>query len=509
MLIGIGLTICAYFLTWGWDKSLVGLHGFRQAQTALTTYYFIHEGFAFNYQTPVLGKPWSIPFEFPFYQIMVALWDEVTRMDLDAAGRFVSVAFWIACIFPLLGIFRWWVREGTLRWGLLLFLASTFTSIYWADSFMIESTALFLSLVYIYTLVESMRRPSEWLVLLAISIGVAAGLQKLTTFFIACVPAFGFVAMDFYGRPLDATFWRKAAYFCIAVVVPLGVATAWMHHADSLKVLNPLARDFVTSSALSTWNFGTLGQRVSFVVWARIIGIEEDLGLGRGSYFLLGGALLTILTAIWRGRYRMQIVILTAAYLAGPLVFTNLFYIHEYYNFENGIYLNMAFGLALIGLVESFSSSVSLRLGLCHAILLAFSAVGLFNYYRTCGPVIFGRPSSAEVLQALAILSAAGNRQDVILVYGLDWDPTVPYYSERKAIMDRQALPLDDPKIKESLSLLSPDEHIAAMVIGPLAKVDQSFVDERVRRFHLQSTPFRTPWGLCFLKIRDSTIGGP
>ena len=35
--------------------------GFRQAQTALTAYWFIREGFALAYQTPVLGYPWAIP----------------------------------------------------------------------------------------------------------------------------------------------------------------------------------------------------------------------------------------------------------------------------------------------------------------------------------------------------------------------------------------------------------------------------------------------------------------
>ena len=41
------------------------VHSFRQTQTALTSYWFIHQGFQFAYETPVVGAPWAIPFEFP------------------------------------------------------------------------------------------------------------------------------------------------------------------------------------------------------------------------------------------------------------------------------------------------------------------------------------------------------------------------------------------------------------------------------------------------------------
>jgi hypothetical protein len=39
-------------------------YAFRQTQTALTAYWFMQEGFKLAYETPVGGRPWSIPFEF-------------------------------------------------------------------------------------------------------------------------------------------------------------------------------------------------------------------------------------------------------------------------------------------------------------------------------------------------------------------------------------------------------------------------------------------------------------
>jgi len=53
----------------GWQsKNLPGVE-YRQAQTALSAYFInAEDNFSLAYPTPVLGKPWSIPLEFPLYQ---------------------------------------------------------------------------------------------------------------------------------------------------------------------------------------------------------------------------------------------------------------------------------------------------------------------------------------------------------------------------------------------------------------------------------------------------------
>src|SRR5580658_9431992 len=70
------LEICFFvhlvFSIMGWNHNLEDYYGFRQCQTAISTYYTIKDGFKINYETPVLGKPWSIPMEFPLYQWVVA-----------------------------------------------------------------------------------------------------------------------------------------------------------------------------------------------------------------------------------------------------------------------------------------------------------------------------------------------------------------------------------------------------------------------------------------------------
>ena len=53
-------------------QPLIDRHEFRQTQTALTALFLEFNARSFvNYETPVLGAPWSIPFEFPFFQFLL------------------------------------------------------------------------------------------------------------------------------------------------------------------------------------------------------------------------------------------------------------------------------------------------------------------------------------------------------------------------------------------------------------------------------------------------------
>ena len=57
------LWIYALVAGMGWSNTILDAHGFRQTQTALTTYFMIGQAPKLAYETPVLGPPWSIPLE--------------------------------------------------------------------------------------------------------------------------------------------------------------------------------------------------------------------------------------------------------------------------------------------------------------------------------------------------------------------------------------------------------------------------------------------------------------
>jgi hypothetical protein len=96
-----------FLATRQWSAGQLRGHEFRQAQTALTTLFIQRENnFSLAYPTPVLGKPWSIPMEFPLYEWTVASVGKATHLPVVEAGRLVTlVCFYLTlpALYLLLG----------------------------------------------------------------------------------------------------------------------------------------------------------------------------------------------------------------------------------------------------------------------------------------------------------------------------------------------------------------------------------------------------------------------
>src|SRR4051812_18667811 len=90
VLVALALAVSLAVLLWGLSAPLADLHSFRQTQTAVSVYWMLHGGPWLDYWTPVLGAPWSAPFEFPLYQWIVAALVGATGLPIDSAGRLVS-----------------------------------------------------------------------------------------------------------------------------------------------------------------------------------------------------------------------------------------------------------------------------------------------------------------------------------------------------------------------------------------------------------------------------------
>ncbi|HET7535750.1 MAG TPA: hypothetical protein VFJ90_04800 [Candidatus Didemnitutus sp.] len=103
----IALAVHLYCATISFRAGFLIGHEFRQAQTAISTYFIAHDhDYSLAYPTPLLGKPWSIPMEFPLYQWSVAALGNATGWSLPTAARTVSLGCFyltLPAIFSLLG----------------------------------------------------------------------------------------------------------------------------------------------------------------------------------------------------------------------------------------------------------------------------------------------------------------------------------------------------------------------------------------------------------------------
>ena len=252
----------------GWNNTLSDQHGFRQTQTAITSYYLMRGGPFLSYETPVLGRPWSIPFEFPLYQGIVALASALFKTPLNQTGRFISEIFF--CLSLLIGWFL--LAELNIRPVYrLVFLSLMLVSpqyVFWSRTFMIESTALFFCMGYLLYACRYARNRSLLALLLGGVFGVVGALVKTTT-----MPGFVVVAGLFYAKNLHTEtagirkrLSKNFIAFLFFVGLPMLAALVWTHYTDEVRSRNVIGI-LTTSTALTGWTFGSFSQRLSPNTW--------------------------------------------------------------------------------------------------------------------------------------------------------------------------------------------------------------------------------------------------
>lgn len=402
----------------GWNHTLLDDNSFRQTQTAISTYYMVGQVPTLAYETPVLGPPWALPFEFPLYQWLVAGLVTLFRTPLEPTGRLVSVAFFLLSLVPancLLHRLRL-AKEHRLM-VLSLALVSPFY-IFWSRTFLMESTALCFSLGYLASAVSCWERPGVKPALGVLVLGTLAALVKITTFATCFLGVLLILTYTAFRRQARSRLWAQALLHAMPVVLAL----AWTHYADGVKERNQFGQ-FLTARALQEWNLGTLDQRLAPESWAAI---GRRLGLMVGHLAIVGVSLAGLLVA--RRRW-LEVGFCFALALSGPLLFLNLHVVHEYYPYANGIYLVAAVGIALAALMER--GGVYRRCAFYLLTVVFAVSVGRYLHY-------FYPKQSLNRLQEVEVARAVRQvtrPQEVLVIVGCDWSPEIPFYSRRRAMM--------------------------------------------------------------------------
>jgi hypothetical protein len=429
-------TCTVFFLSW--NQPILDQHGFRQTQTAVSVYWGIVDGWKLAYETPILGAPWSVPFEFPIFQWLVSFVWKWTALPLDNCGRLTSFVFFVGSSWIVVRMLRSLrVRTtSSLLAGSMFLLAPV--CLFWGRAFLIESCALFFSLWYLAVAIPMVQSTSEssslrWnlQLLLCTVLAVVAALTKINTF---VVPGL-LVAFFATERLLTQTSIREALAnasirrMAFACIFPLFVALAftlyWVHFSDWVKFKNPIATA-LTSGTLTKWNFGTVDQRFSSDLWVKAIlkrSIPESVGT-------IGFAVALIFTVFFaRGRELALILIFFAAYLTVFLLFPNLQIIHNYYQYSAAVWLICGVAIAL--------GQSSKRQALVFVVAVAFAVGGqlvtLSRGYAKVMELSIDAINSRPLALASAVKSMS-QPSDVILIYGLDWSSELAYYSERRTI---------------------------------------------------------------------------
>lgn len=460
----------------GWTNAPVDGHEFRQTQTAISIRYLAQEGLRLDYPTPLLGKPWSIPLEFPLYQNAAALLVRLTGLPVEQAARTVGLGFFylmLPAVYFLAG------RLSLPPHRRLLVLAGVLASpvyLFYQRTVLIESTALCLGVWFLYFYWTALEG-SFVATLAALACGALAAMVKATTFCVFLAPAvFILVAEVIRRRARIGSLLLRAA---LMMGGGLMAAAGWIRHADSVKRLNPLAHE-LQSNVARHWITGDFYLRFSPSYWSAVGVVTRDSVLGWSGW--LGLALFVLLVP---GTPRRTVGLLLLCYLAPLLVFSNVYRIHDYYFFANGVFLVAALALALNRALDLPRWPRLAGAGL----LMLTIGTGFFTYSRGYYRLI--PANETRVPELSRALRAVTQTDDVIVIFGQDWNPVLPYMAERRALMIPFPMENNREAQAAALALLSHDTVGALVATGP-QRYRADLLRPVIRQFGLSSSPVLT-----------------
>jgi hypothetical protein len=427
-LLALALVFALAVLWVGLFHPLVGYFFSRETQTALTAYWLMRGGPIFAYETPVLGFPWSIPLEFPVYQIVVAILSSA-GVPLDPAGRIVAFGFFVACLWPLHLLLRALRFEPiTFPCVAILFVLSPIY-LYWGRGFMIETCALFFCLTWLAYFAKYLIEPRPVFAAVAAVAGAFGILAKSTTF-----PAFGVLGGILFLGECRATWTAglvarrvRTIVFAVPVIAaPFIIGILWTVYSDAVKIENEIGA-YMTSYSSTGFTFGSWNQRTGLTLWRDVIW-RRSLGYVFGHAAV--PALVLIAATLLRRKHACVAAAAVLGFLVPFLVFTNLHVIHSYYQTANAIFIIAAAGLGL-------ACVMSVRRGAVVGFaFLALMVAGQLEYFR----VFYAPPLTSNVTAVPQLAVAKIVRQETqpdtsLLVIGDDWSSAIPYFAQRKSMV--------------------------------------------------------------------------
>jgi hypothetical protein len=461
----------------GWNNTAREVHDSRQVQTAISIKYLQEEGWSLAYPLPVFGPPWSAPFEFPLYQYTAAKLATLTGLGVEQAGRAAALFYFYLTLPALFLLQRFIGIEGHRRWLLLALVLVTPGYAYYSRSVMIESTALCAGLWFLWFFCSALQNPRVGLLTAAAITGALAGAVKLPTLSAVLVPAAAWTLVLLRREKTPQARGRVALAATLLAGTALGAGVAWTGYCDSIKAANPLEAHFV-SSGLRRFVFGTLEQRLDAETWKKVLWHAQISTLSPFNVLLpllIGPLLSRRGIGTW--------AVLVATFAVTPLIFWNLYAVHDYYFFACGVALLAAMAMAWGNILDSDAFGRKARFAIV-GVTLALQLVAHWNSYAT-----FQRKPGLPPPAAASILRQITEPTDLLLVYGQDWNPTLAYYADRRAIMVVNDLFEAEAQQDEVLHRVR-DETIGALVVSGPARLYPEFAAKIARKVGVVPAPF-------------------
>src|SRR5260370_19437809 len=245
-------------------------------------------------------------------------------MPLIAAGRIISIVFFLTCvvaIWKILGFFR---TEAVGRYIILSLLLVSPIYLFWSRTFLIQTCALSLCLWFTLFGLRAATDVRHNDLVIATMLGMLGAVVKITTLVPFWLIVAGWLAMRCWKRiiSLRAATWRAA----FLLVAPVLAGIAWTRFGDSVQAQNELPASFLLSSRLYGWVFGPMSYRLSADLWEQVSSRMLPQILGATAVFF---CLLVLLPLA--GQYNRHVAVCAALFFVPILAFPIMHQVHEYY----------------------------------------------------------------------------------------------------------------------------------------------------------------------------------
>lgn len=484
----IAVTLLVAALAWHGYSALknfnsAGLsgHEFRQTQTALSVQAMLEDGFRIDYSTPVLGKPWAIPMEFPLYQGIVAEICKISGLPIAQVGRGVSMFFFWLTLPALVLILR--EAKFSLQGSYLALIPVILAPVYmvYSRAVLIESMALAGSAWFLVGVLHY-RRSSRWsALLLALIAGTVAVLVKPTTWSVFCMPWAVLFIRDGWKA------WRSRRWpdglieQGLLIGVPLlFIAFGWVWIADQIKALNSNA-NFLLSSSLNEFNYGTWEQRFSSENWQSMI---EHCRTNIGPIWII---LLGMVTMLIHRASRYVGLLGVIAFVTVPLIFFGLYLLHDYYFYANASMLTLAMGGGLAALWDRSRGS-----GWAKPASLLLLGVIVWGQQQSHQSKLLPEQLTVTNGESSEVLIAKNltGPDEVVVMHSAGWSSSNAYYSDRRflTIPDFQMFFQRD-EVYQSVAQLV-DEDVTLLILSGNILNQREWTAERIKQLGFVSEPF-------------------
>ncbi len=459
---------------------LTDLHGFRQAQTAVT---ILESKISFadgvNIQTPLLGAPWQVPMEYPIYQLIAMSVGELLNINKMMIAKIVGLISYIGSYFILSSL----ISRGSTR---LIFYTAFFSSpllLSFNSKVLIESFSFFLMALVFRSFIALVKGANGYIFMIYSASVALAGLQKITGLLavsLACGVVF-FVSV-WFGRLTITTILKIFIATALGIVLPL----LWLYESGQTKESTYLL-EFLSAESLFYWNFGLFEQRLDPYSWVVVL----------FRLVVLGGALPLLLLGVFRFVGTKQIVSSSVTWgslcvaVISPVIFFNLYLVHDYY-------FVAVVGLLIFGISCLFYEYEHPRkLFRDCSIILIVNLTVFFSWYQ---PQLGKTAASHDLMEDVGHrLHGAVSANGYMLGVGMDWDATVPLLIDADALMIpswpiSQTSPslkgeaFDPFKVLGNLELYSGGKNLELIVICPIRPAEYFYA---VRKYVLELDNFR------------------